>query len=78
MHKPEEPADHAALTLRLARVYIAIKEQSAEENPESSQASSPLRVLKTGDQGEEHCLRGVLKEVGVGALGAVELLGFGL
>jgi hypothetical protein len=37
-----------------------------------------LGVLQARDEGEEHCLGGVLEEVGVGALGAVELFGFGL
>jgi hypothetical protein len=37
-----------------------------------------LGVLQARDEGEEHSLGRILEEVGVGALGAVELLGLSL
>lgn len=55
-----------------------MQEQRPQDHPRRAQARRQLRVFQPGHQREEHSLGGVLQEIGVRALGAVELLGFGL
>lgn len=55
-----------------------MQEQNTENGPRGAQPSSQLGVFHTCDQDREHGLRRILEEVGVGALGAVELVGLGL
>lgn len=78
LRQPEETTEHTTLTLRFARVHIAVHEKRASDNPEGTNAGREFGILQASDQGEEHRLRGILEEIGVGALGAVELLGLGL
>lgn len=62
----------------LARVDVSVGIDNARKHPGASNGSRCLRPLQTGDEDEEHCLRHVLQQVTVSALGAVELLGLGL
>lgn len=78
LRQPKEAAHHAALALRLARIHVSVQEQRSEHEPPRRDAGGQLGVFQAGGQGKEHGLGRVLEEVGVGALGAVELLSAGL
>lgn len=78
LRQPERATIQTTLTLRLARVNIAVQEDCTESHPGGTETSGELGVLQASDEGENNCLRHVFEVIGVGALGAVELLGFGL
>ena len=78
LHKQVEPTINPSATPWLAGVHVSVEEQGTAQNPQASQSSRQLRVLQSSRQDEEHSLARVLKEVGVSALCAVKLFGFGL
>lgn len=78
LQQPENAAQIASLALGLTRKDISIQEEHPASQPAGSNSSGQLGVFQSSDQGEEHSLRGILEEVGVGALGAVELFSLGL
>lgn len=74
LQQPEACAIHPALPILLAR-NVSVRIDDSAQQPSEPETSRRLRVFQACKEHVEDCLGHIFQEVGVGSLGAVELVG---